>query len=487
MTGQSILFPEGGHASSSAVALYNRMPPLVQNLLITAKGIFLARKRYSQSYRTYLDALMRSQWFTAAEFSELQSTLLRGLLAEAVASTAYYARTLSRWWPRIETMALEELSELPMVEPKQLRMQIHEFINADRVRRYGADEGHTSGTSGAPMVWPYDWDSMRRNLAFRERQYRWAGLTGLETSIRFSGRVILGDNPGPPYWRQNVAERQWFFSVYHMSQEALPRYYEQLIRIGPAYLDGYPSALFRLARWINTHGLSGRWRAWAVITTAESLGMAQRGEIERALGCRVYDYYSSSEGAPYITQCSAGGKHVNPESGIVEILRDDGSPADPGEIGHMVVTSFYQRTLPLIRYKIGDMARWATDTSCPCGRSMPLIEQVEGREQDCLYTDEAGWVGSAGLSTALYVLPGRIETAQIEHMGHARFRVTYVPLGALLSAQEVEVLASALRARLGPSATIEVVSVSEPVHSARGKVRLVIPAGRGSGGPVADR
>jgi phenylacetate-coenzyme A ligase PaaK-like adenylate-forming protein len=40
----------------------------------------------------------------------------------------------------------------------------------------------------------------------------------------------------------------------------------------------------------------------------------------------------------------------------------------------------------LIRYRIGDVARWAIDQACGCGRQMPILEQIEGRVEDICHT-----------------------------------------------------------------------------------------------------
>jgi phenylacetate-CoA ligase len=56
-----------------------------------------------------------------------------------------------------------------------------------------------------------------------------------------------------------------------------------------------------------------------------------------------------------------------------------------GESGELVVTSLVNRAMPLIRYRIGDRASWPTaDSACGCGRTLPLLEGVEGRALDRL-------------------------------------------------------------------------------------------------------
>jgi len=452
--------------------IHRYSPVPLQHLLASAQGYAWTRRRYNAAFRRYLSRLMASQWFSPAEFLELQTHELRRLLRQALAQVPYYQHSLAPYRDSVERFTLADLAHLPIVTKDELRRHRDEFLDRDRLR-FGAAEGHTSGTSGAPLIWSYDWDSMRRNLAFRARQYRWAGFTGREISARFSGRLILGRREPPPFGRYNAAERQWLFSSYHMTSATLPEYYRELSALRPAYLDGYPSALSVLARWINTAAPRRTLRPWAVITTAEVLTAAQRTDIERAFGCRVYDQYSSSEGAPYVTQCSAGGRHINPESGIIEFLCDDGTPCAPGEFGHMVVTSFFQRTLPLVRYRIGDRGA-PSGRHCACGRHMPLVEAILGREDDVLLSSERGEVGSAGLSTALYKLGGRMRETQIEQLDLDKFVVRYVPHGSLLSDEERAIVFRELCARLGRGVHIEIAAVENIPRGPAGKTRLVI-------------
>ena len=455
------------------MGLYERLPVALQNFVVSIRGRTYVRKRYSGRYRWYVNWLMRTQWFSAQQFRQFQNEELKKLVLEAISNTDHYKRTLGKLAAHPDEISAEKLLDIPFVEKNQLRESTEDFVNHDRLR-YGYDAGHTSGTSGVPLVWKYDLWSIRHDLAFRERQYRWAGVTGKEASARFGGRLILGKHDGPPYWRHNAAENQWLFSTYHITEKTIPLYYEAMKKIDFAFLDGYPSALFAIARWINTNDLSGNWRPWVVFTTAETLMEFQRQEISKAFGCRVCNFYSSSEGAPFVTTCEAGSMHINPESGIIEFLRPDGTPANPGEDGEMVVTSFFQRTMPLIRFRIGDTGVLAKNQDCPCGRHMPVVERIGGREGDVLFSSERGRIGSAGLSTALYKLPSRLKESQIQQLGKDSFVFRYIPMGQLLTPQEITTIDEELRKRLGQSIELQIEQVELIPKGANGKSRLVV-------------
>jgi len=394
-------------------------------------------------------------------------------LKEAISNVPYYRDILSGFSNKLASITVENIKELPILEESLLRENTNDFLNKVRLK-YGYDEGHTSGTSGSPLVWPYDIDSVRYDLAFRERQYRWAGLTGKERSGRFSGRLLLGKHKGPPYWRYNKLEKQWLFSTYHITERTIPLYFKAFKDFDLSFLDGYPSALYTIANQINSNAKSASWRPWAIFTTAETLWDFQRDAIEQAFGCKVFNFYSSSEGSPFITQCYAGNMHLNPESGIIEFLQPDGSNTEAGEDGEMVVTSFFQRTMPLIRYRIGDIGALAEEQNCSCGRQMPIIKHIVGRESDTIYTTERGRIGSAGLSTVFYKVPSRLKESQLEQIGEDSFVFRYVALNEPLTENEKAVIDEQLRVRLGASVKIDIQIVNKIPKTANGKSRLII-------------
>lgn len=467
--------------SSKLERIYAKLPVPLQNTVVSLQGWAFNRNRYSKAFHRYLNSLMRSQWFSSEQFREIQLAELRKLLKEAFLNVPYYSEVLKGFSGRLDYISLEELKDIPLLEKSLLRTNTKDFINQQRLK-YGHEGGHTSGTSGAPLIWPYDLDSIQYDLAFRERQYRWAGVTGREKSARFSGRLLLGKHNRPPYWRYNRPENQWLFSTYHITDETIPLYCKAFEAIDIAYLDGYPSTLFTIAKWINLNGKSASWRPWAIITTAETLLDFQRQEIEKAFGCKVFSFYSSSEGSPFVTECSAGKLHLNPESGIIEFLRPDGTNADLGEEVEMVVTSFFQRTMPLIRYRIGDTGALAEKQSCACGRRMPIVKYIGGRESDTVYTTERGRIGSAGLSTVFYKIPSRLGESQLEQIGEDSFIFRYVPLNEPLTEQERAMVYEQFKGRLGSSVVIDIQIVDEIPKTANGKSRLIIGLKKQKGG-----
>jgi phenylacetate-CoA ligase len=83
--------------------------------------------------------------------------------------------------------------------------------------------------------------------------------------------------------------------------------------------------------------------------------------------------------------------HINPLVGIVELLRDDGEPAGNGESGRVVVTGIAKRSMPLIRYDLGDLAvSTGYAHRCRCGLQWPSIGRIDGREEEQIVARDGG-------------------------------------------------------------------------------------------------
>ena len=77
------------------------------------------------------------------------------------------------------------------------------------------------------------------------------------------------------------------------------------------------------------------------------------------------------------------GLHVSAENMMVEIVGPDGA-CSPGQSGEVLITDFHNYATPFIRYKNGDMATWSMTYPCPCGRTLPMLESIDGRTLDII-------------------------------------------------------------------------------------------------------
>ncbi|HEX2190116.1 MAG TPA: hypothetical protein VHG51_14510 [Longimicrobiaceae bacterium] len=250
----------------------------------------------------------------------------------------------------------------------------------------------TSGTSGTPLVLAATMWEKAFFQAIREEWFHRAAGARAPRTLFLSGFMTPGPEGGELAWTDPLSG-DTYLSIYSLNERNRPRVLEILDRVRPGLVYGYASAVRELAVLLGERPASMRG-ARAAVVTSEVLQPHWREVIERNLCDRVLDFYSSQEGCHAAMECPAGRLHVHPMMGVVEVLDDDGAPAAPGEIGRVVVTGLLRRSMPLIRYELGDSAA-APDPGarCECGLGWPLVGAVDGRSEDLVVTRDGSRVG----------------------------------------------------------------------------------------------
>lgn len=451
-------------------AVYNHSPIWMQNLLLSGYGLKLYKIRYGSHYRRHLQFLKETQRYSSGDLQRLQAQELRQLLKHAQNNVPWYRQIFASHDINADDITPDNLGQLlPVLEKDQVQANAAS-LNAEGFDPHALSTVHTSGTTGSPLVIKATREAIQKNYAFFERFLNAAGVASRERSVTFAGRMLLPPRQkGPPYWRHNLVMNNLLCSSYHISHATAGDYLRRIAAFRPSFLDAYPSAAYILAQHLLDQGDSVCIRPKAIITSSETLLDHQRTVIEQAFGCRVFDQYGSAEMAACITQCEHGRYHANPEYGIVEVIRKDGSPATAGESGDLVCTGFLNYAMPLIRYRIGDSALVSDDT-CDCGRPWPVLGSLLGRIDDLIVTVDGRRIGR--LDPLFKGLSG-IQEAQIVQLALDRIIVNIVPTDQY--AEEIgNSLIEALKLRVGRDMNVELCLLERIPRSASGKFRAVV-------------
>jgi phenylacetate-CoA ligase len=140
-----------------------------------------------------------------------------------------------------------------------------------------------------------------------------------------------------------------------------------------------------------------------------------------------------------------------------------------GQYGDLVFTGFVNRDMPLIRYRVGDRGAINPVNDCNCGRTLPLLQGLEGRIDDVLYSAQGTRVGRLD---PIFKEDLPIKRAQLIQQSLNRIQVRYVPAPGFCS-QHAGEIAAQLRLRLGDVA-VEFEEVAEIPRGSNGKFRAVI-------------
>jgi phenylacetate-CoA ligase len=344
------------------------------------RALQLARGSTGKHVRELRDG----QWLAPVASRADHERRLSALLEHAARHVPYYREVLtaSGAWQAPGHVALERFEDVPLLDKTTIRSRFDDLKSDDLSERdwyYNA----TGGSTGEPMKLVQDraftdWErAMRLSIDTfigrkpgEKRLVIWGSATDLEKG-RESLRARLGQR----------MRGEATLNSFRLSPELLPQYVDFMNDYRPLHVIGYVESLEVLARFIERNGL--RVHSPRTITTAAgTLHPHTRGLLSKVFRSEVFDHYGTREVVWIATECGRHeGLHVALQSVHLEVLREDGIPASPGEVGRIVVTSLVNYAMPLIRYVIGDLGAWA-EAPCSCERAWPLLREVTGRISD---------------------------------------------------------------------------------------------------------
>lgn len=456
-----------------AAALYNLAPVWGQNLILTGYSALLDRERYGGQFGVYRDLLAKAERFSASELAAYQDERLRATVAHAYETVPFYRRRFDEQKLKpSDIRGQEDLPKVPLLTRADIRTHF-EDLRSRSVSRGSMRTGHTSGTTGTPLTVGYDADTVWMAYAALDRHYRWAGCRLARDGDRIAvarGNVIVPlEQRTPPFWRMNRYQNQLLLSSFHLSKQNLPAYFEALARFKPAVLDGYPSTLYLLAKFLQSRGETFPLRA--AITSSETLYDFQRQVIEERFACRVFDYYALAERVVFSSECERHeGHHLAMEYGIAEVVDGQGRPLPSGSVGKLVGTSLHNMAMPLIRYVTNDMTSFR-EKPCSCGRGLKIMDDVTTKAEDVL-TLKDGRLISPSVLTHPFKPLDCIEGSQIIQTDRDSVTVRLIP-GPAYTRAHTDHLVTELQARLGDDIRIEVQMVDRLEPAANGKFKWV--------------
>ena len=449
--------------------LYHRLPVHLRAAAASLRGYQLQWWRYGPgSERLVVEALDRETW-TKVQWDKWQQERLTYILNRAATQVPYYRDYWKKRQLEGHRSEWENLANWPILEKETIRSQPLQFLAEDANPRRMFYE-HTSGTTGKPLDLWFSRRTVQASYALMEARWRrWHGVNRHTRWAIFGGQLVTpARQRKPPFWIWNQGLKQLYFSSYHLAPDLIPHYVEALHSFQPEYLVGCTSSLYAVAIEVLRSGLSLPTLRVAV-TNAEPVYDYQRQAIADAFHCPVRETYGMCENVVNASECEAGSLHLWPDASVLEVVEGT-EPVAPGRSGEFIGTGLLNLDMPLIRYRVGDRGAFPQNqTPCRCGRSLPVLATVEGRNDDVLYTPNGTRIGRLD---PVFKANLPIREAQIIQTHLNRFTVRYVPVGSL-TASDAQLLVSRLQERLGEvQVTLE--ALADIPRTGNGKFRAVI-------------
>lgn len=335
--------------------------------------------------------------FRPEELRSFQIQRLRKLLLHAVEHVPAY-RNIGISPSDVYSDPFSTLKEFPLIDKRMLRDNLVDYVSDD-FDPTRAFKLKTSGSTGVPLVLVDDEDSL---IEYAAVYYRVLEEFNIPTGSLICH--LIADARQAPYAIETqlfaglseVARVNMLSSDSRLRCEAI----EYIQNVQPILIFGNPSDLLLLACEVNRLGITIK-PPKVVISCGENLSQLACHRIELSIGCKVAEIYSMQECKAIAWQCSSEKLHINDDRVIVEE-----NYLSPGR-GELVITNLTNFTMPLIRYRSGDIGKVRThfENLCSCGRSLNVLTEFEGRDRGFIHTPDGRFFSPREIKSILTDLP----------------------------------------------------------------------------------
>lgn len=443
--------------------LYKNSHVSFQNLLISLYGYKIYKQRYGKVYYDTYNELIAKDYSDLNSELEIQNLKLKSFLAYVNKNSAYYSK-LYKGIDIDSIRGVEDLHILPIVDKEMLRANIEDVYTIEEKEGIVS---FTGGTTGKSLKVVYDKDDFQRRMAYLDAFKFRVGIKDpfKASKATFSGRDFHHSKKTKIFWRFNKVYNQKLYSTFDLSEKNIPYYIKDLNEFKPNIINGFVSAIYELSSFIDRNNVKLDFVPKAIFTTSETLLPHHRELIEKVFKSKIYNQYASAEGAPFITECSANNLHYNIDTGVIETIKTS-------EGNQMVVTSFTTKGTPLVRYSIGDTITF-NEGVCSCGSSHPLVEKIEGRKVDFLFSEEKGKISLSHLADVIKGIPNSIKKMQfIQNQKDVIDILIVIDEDKFVPAHEESILKE-MSFRFGKNINVNIKKVSDIPREKSGKYSLI--------------
>jgi len=398
-----------------------------------------------------------------AQILSIQKGKLERVLNHAAANSAYYKELVTQ--PN-GSSPYEFLKQFPILEKEVVRNRCQDII-ADNSQKLFAQK--SSGSSGfqTKVYWSYDEFSPYRATGLI--WWKWAGYnigdcllqTGINTNRGFVKSV------------KDTIFRTYYLQAFDHRKEELTSALKWLKKKKDPVVGGYASSLYILACHAEEIGCTIKLKT--CISWGDKLFDHYKTKIETIFQTKVHQNYGSSEGFLMASQKDLDYMYIMSTNVYLEIVDDNGNEVEDGELGHVVVTNLNNYAMPMIRYRIGDLAIKLPKDQYPAHRelNLPLLQKVVGRDTDIVKTKNGNKLVVHSF-TGVFEHYQEIKQYQILQENLEGITIKYIP-GPGLSDEMIERIQKKLLEMVGDDQfVINMQKVDHIKASPSGKPQMII-------------
>jgi phenylacetate-CoA ligase len=315
---------------------------------------------------------------------------LRFSLRRAYLETSFYRDRFDQiGFDPLADFTFEDFAQLPTLEKEDLRLSDQALISA-AVPANQLLKDSTGGSTGAPVaIWLGPEEQGWRESAGERFQAQIGAPAGTRMALLWGHHLDPVKRDGLRNQLSAFVNHQRWFDCFRLSKETLERYHQEFERWRPTCIMAYATALAALADHLETHAIKPNYPDLCFVTGAEKLLPHHKAKIESIFGRPVHERYGSRD-VGFI------GYQLEPQHQLDFTLDWANLLVEPETCettSSILVTKLHADGMPMIRYRIGDLGRFA-DGSQP---GMPgfVLQEVVGRELERIWLKDGRWIAGA--------------------------------------------------------------------------------------------
>jgi phenylacetate-CoA ligase len=346
------------------------------------------------------------------------------------------------------------LESLPTVTSYDLAINLSYYIS-DEYNSFNSYTATTGGTGGSPTTLLFANELYGIEWAHVHHIWSFAGYDRKrDTKLTLRGKVLKSNKlvEYSPIYNELVVD------VFKVNNNNFDEFLKAIEPYNIQYIHGYPSLVKEYMTYFESHNYIPQLKA--ILLTSEGTDINDKQYIADFFGCQVLSFYGQSERALIAVDIES--------NGIYKVYTSYGYPRIIE--GELIITSFVNRALPLLNYKIGDGAELIEDEHC-----IYLKNLSSRRGKDFIYLTKEKKIPLILLRDSQY--QSDILYTQIHQKEFAKIEVRI--LQKITSKIPTHTLIEALHDEInhdfkGFEINIKIVSENEITKSERGKMILLI-------------
>ena len=419
--------------------------------------------RYGRYYRNFYKEIDNFFNLKIEEKRELQLKKIQQIVKYAYFNVHYYRELFDKNNISYKIKTFDDFEKIPYLTKDIIRENLEKLKSVEKIK---CNKITTGGTTGMPMEFYLDKKVCINEVAFVD--YYWNKFNSKYMNTKKIA-ILRGNIPSNGK-KFEVLGNRMIMSSFELLNQNINEYIEKLEKFNPDYIHIYPSSLSIIANFILQNNIDLKLeRLKGIFSSSETLKNSQRKVIEEAFKVRICDLYGHSERAVIAFDNIIGEEYtLDLFYGYTEIINNEGINLinQKEKIGEVVATSFWNKSMPLIRYKTGDNAITSGNYDS--------LKKIFGRKSEYFIDKNSNKILFTCADEPFWECKEKVEAYQYIQNEIGECELKIVKSNKLPLEQKDEKNIKEELKRLYPNINFNIIYVNKIERTSRGKYRYLI-------------